>query len=114
METLIDLLLKAEAANQGPWKVSHGDEASGVDTPEGPLTWDDHGGEVFTRENAEYIASFDPSTAIRILKRLELAEASRNTSNADRDRWRLRALRAEKIAESDITKTGQYLRRHGW
>lgn len=41
-------------------------------------------------------------------------KAERNTSNADRDRWRLRALRAEKIKDSDTTKTGQYLRRHGW
>lgn len=98
-ETLVDLRLKAEAAAVGPWKVSHGGTASGVDTPEGPLTWDDHGGEVFTPENAEYIAAFDPETAIRILNRLELAEASRNTFSADRDRWRLRALRAEKYAQ---------------
>lgn len=107
-ETLIDLRLKAEAASKGPWKASHGDEASGVDTPEGPLTWDDHGGEVFTRENAEYIAAFSPETAIRFLDRLELAEAERNTLRADRDRWRLRALRAEKNAQlpSHTVRTG--------
>lgn len=56
--TEADLLDLADAASDGPWTVGVSDgEAWPVDTASGSLTWDDHGGAVFTRPDAEFIAA---------------------------------------------------------
>ena len=55
----------AAAATPGPWVAGEprgwGDNddepQSDIDTPAGVLTWDDHGGEVFKPDDAEFIAA---------------------------------------------------------
>lgn len=71
---------KAKAATPGPWWSTTGDawDADGepvpqasVDTSEGCLTWDDHGGEVFTPEDAEYIAAVNPYAVMKLVEEME-------------------------------------------
>lgn len=71
---LSELRMTAETATPGPWECVEGDEAFGVRSSFGSLTWDDHSGEVFKKEDAEFIATFDPSTVLALLSRLEQAE----------------------------------------
>lgn len=71
---------KAKAATPGPWWATTGDawDADGnpvpqasIETAEGCLTWDDHGGEVFTPEDAEYIVAVNPYAVLELLEELE-------------------------------------------
>lgn len=59
---------KAKYATYGPWSSVAGDEAYGVDDFDGnSITWDDHGGEVFSRENAYYISAANPQAIIELI-----------------------------------------------
>lgn len=71
---LNELRKTAEAATSGPWECVEGDEAFGVRASVGSVTWDDHSGEVFKKEDAEFIATFNPETVLALLSRLEQAE----------------------------------------
>lgn len=71
---------KAKAATPGPWWATTGDawDADGnpvpqasIETAEGCLTWDDHGGEVFTPEDAEYIVTVNPYAVLELVEELE-------------------------------------------
>ena len=71
---------KAEAATPGPWWATTGDawDADGnpvpqasIETAEGCLTWDDHGGEVFKPEDAEYIEAVNPTAVLALVEELE-------------------------------------------
>lgn len=71
---------KAKAATPGPWWATTGDawDADGtpvpqasIETAEGCLTWDDHGGEVFKPEDAEYIVAVNPAVVIELVEELE-------------------------------------------
>lgn len=72
----------ARAATSGPWEAGEvttwGDDndipQAAVLVSGGPLTWDDHGGEVFDPVNAEHIAAFDPPTVLALIARLRTAE----------------------------------------
>lgn len=74
----------ARAATPGPWEESEtvmwDDETPQalVKTPDGALTWDDHGGLVFTPVDAAHIASFDPPTVLSLIGRVREAEAERD------------------------------------
>ncbi len=46
-----------------------------------------------------------------LLDLVDVTKVERNTANADRDRWRLRALRSEKVREDSITTRNK---RQGW
>lgn len=46
-----------ETATIGPWEALEGNEAWIVDTPAGVISWDDHGGDVFTEGDAKFIAA---------------------------------------------------------
>lgn len=72
----------AEAATPGPW--SAGETTDWEDVPQAsvnssnaPITWDDHGGEVFKPEDAAYIAAVNPPTLIALLDELERLRAER-------------------------------------
>ena len=55
-ETLNRIRKQADNATKGPWVcVLNGDESE-VTYANAPITWDDHGGEVFTEGDAEFIA----------------------------------------------------------
>ena len=62
MTTLDEIQARADAATEGPWEWTKGAEACAVAVPEnrdglyGPLTWDDHNGEVFRESDAQFIA----------------------------------------------------------
>lgn len=85
----------AAAATPGPWVAGEprgwGDNddepQSDIDTPAGVLTWDDHGGEVFKPDDAEFIAAARNALPA-LLDALDQAEA-------DRD-WNLRSSRLSK------------------
>lgn len=66
-ESLEAVKALAEAATSGRWSVSRGDDAASVRTPAGSLTWDDHGGEVFTAEDAAFIAATDPQFILDLI-----------------------------------------------
>ena len=56
MNRLDKIEARADAATKGPWVcVLNGDESE-VTYANAPITWDDHGGEVFTEGDAEFIA----------------------------------------------------------
>ena len=56
MNRLDQIEARADAATKGPWVcVLNGDESE-VTYANAPITWDDHGGEVFTEGDAEFIA----------------------------------------------------------
>lgn len=74
---------KAKAATPGPWWSTTGGawDADGnpvtqasIETAEGCLTWDDHGGEVFRPEDAEYIAAVNPAVVIELVEELEILQ----------------------------------------
>ena len=75
-ENLDQLRQVAERATPGPWECVEGDEAFGLGAPVGCLTWDDHSGEVFKKEDAEHVATFDPPTVLALIERVESAEAA--------------------------------------
>ena len=57
MNRLDKIEARANAATKGPWVcVLNGDESE-VTYANAPITWDDHGGEVFTEGDAEFIAA---------------------------------------------------------
>ena len=57
MNRLDKIEARADAATKGPWVcVLNGDESE-VTYANAPITWDDHGGEVFTEGDAEFIAA---------------------------------------------------------
>ena len=57
MSRLNEIEARANAATEGPWVcVLNGDESE-VTYANAPITWDDHGGEVFTEGDAEFIAA---------------------------------------------------------
>lgn len=79
LEELYRLQLAAQSATPGPWtrkSVSAWDDGeesvaqASVGTPDGLLTWDDHGGEVFKVMDADYIAAFNPETAKRLIEEI--------------------------------------------
>ena len=53
---LAEIRARAENATDGPWEDWGGVDANGVTRASGPITWDDHGGEVFKPADAEFIA----------------------------------------------------------
>lgn len=59
---LDEIQARADAATDGPWELSKGEEACSINVDEnrdglyGPLTWDDHSGEVFNESDATFIA----------------------------------------------------------
>ena len=56
MNRLNEIEARANAATEGPWVcVLNGDESE-VTYANAPITWDDHGGEVFTEGDAEFIS----------------------------------------------------------
>ena len=57
MNRLNEIEARTNAATEGPWVcVLNGDESE-VTYANAPITWDDHGGEVFTEGDAEFIAA---------------------------------------------------------
>lgn len=70
---LEEIKARLAAASKGPWSVVGGDEGYGVDSLDIPITWDDHGGEVFTYENANFIAHTpeDLSALISVIERVQ-------------------------------------------
>ncbi len=73
---------KAKAATPGPWWATTGDawDADGnpvpqasIETAEGCLTWDDHSGEVFKPEDADYIAEANPKAIMELIDALREA-----------------------------------------
>ena len=88
----------AAAATPGPWVAGEprgwGDNddepQSDIDTPAGVLTWDDHGGEVFKPDDAEFIAAARNALPA-LLDALDQAEAriraARDVLNRARDEF---------------------------
>ena len=56
-ETLARIRKRADAATKGPWVCTLNGDESEVTYANAPITWDDHGGEVFTEGDAEFIAA---------------------------------------------------------
>ncbi len=83
----------AEAATSGRWSVRRGDDAASVRTPDGSLTWDDHGGEVFTAEDAAFIAATDPQFILDLI--------------ADRNYWKQQAADNLRMAEEQYAQALQ-------
>lgn len=80
---------KAKAATPGPWWATTGDawDADGdpvpqasIETVEGCLTWDDHGGEVFKPEDAEYIEAVNPHVVLNLIEELVTLQLERASS----------------------------------
>lgn len=72
----------ARAATPGPWAETDttdwdGTAQTGVNTPTGPLTWDDHEGYVFSPENAAFVATFNPEFVLRLLRILDTNPSTR-------------------------------------
>lgn len=84
-DTLNSLKELAQNASKGPWTVEKGEEADAVITADGYLSWDDHGGEVFTVENAAYLAAANPDFILALI--------------ADRNRWKEEAADNLRYAE---------------
>lgn len=70
---------KAKAATPGPWWATTGDAwdsdgdpvpQASIETAEGCLTWDDHSGEVFKPEDAEYIEAVNPYVVMKLIEEL--------------------------------------------
>lgn len=95
MEDLKELSRIAEAATPGPWECVEGDEAFGLGSPVGCLTWDDHSGEVFKKEDAEFIATFDPPTVLALITELETFRRRLDAMRRQRDGYRNQLRRAE-------------------
>ena len=55
-ETLARIRKQADNATKGPWVCTLNGDESEVTYANAPITWDDHGGEVFTEGDAEFIA----------------------------------------------------------
>lgn len=68
--SLEDIKSRLERISPCPWGHEKGDEASCVVTPVGPLTWDDHGGEVFNENDAQFIANA-PADMAQLIETLE-------------------------------------------
>ena len=56
-ETLNRIRKQADNATKGPWVYTLNGDESEVTYANAPITWDDHGGEVFTEGDAEFIAA---------------------------------------------------------
>ena len=70
-ETLNRIRKQADNATKGPWVCTLNGDESEVTYANAPITWDDHGGEVFTEGDAEFIAA--ARTTVPAL--LDLADA---------------------------------------
>ena len=70
-EILARIRKQADNATKGPWVCTLNGDESEVTYANAPITWDDHGGEVFTEGDAEFIAA--ARTTVPAL--LDLAEA---------------------------------------
>ena len=70
-ETLNRIRKQADNATKGPWVCTLNGDESEVTYANAPITWDDHGGEVFTEGDAEFIAA--SRTTVPAL--LDLADA---------------------------------------
>lgn len=79
-----DLFEKAKDATFGPWTSFTGNEGSGVNCLDGQsLTWDDHGGEVLSEEDALFIAAANPAVVMELIDyaralRLDVEKMERN------------------------------------
>ena len=56
-ETLNRIRKQADNATKGPWVCTLNGDESEVTYANAPITWDDHGGEVFTEGDAEFVAA---------------------------------------------------------
>ena len=74
MNQLEEIKARVEKASLGPWGAVKGSEYDGVDTLSGELTWDDHNGEVFKPEDADFIAHARTDVP-KLLAALEAVEA---------------------------------------
>lgn len=83
----------AEAATASPWTVDKGAEADGVRSSTGSISWDDHGGEVFTPEDAAFIAATDPQFILDLI--------------ADRNYWKQEAAYNLRLAEEQNSQAQQ-------
>ena len=62
-ETLARIRKQADNATKGPWVCTLNGDESEVTYANAPITWDDHGGEVFTEGDAEFIAAANTASA---------------------------------------------------
>ena len=83
----------AEAATASPWTVDKGAEADGVRSSIGSISWDDHGGKVFTPEDAAFIAATDPQFILDLI--------------ADRNYWKQEAADNLRLAEEQHAQAQQ-------
>lgn len=92
-ESLATIAELAQAASAGPWTVEKGSDADAVITASGSLSWDDHGGEVFTAENAAFIAATGPDFILVLI--------------ADRNHWKAEAADNLRLAEEQNVQAQQ-------
>ena len=97
---LDELQKLAEAATPGPWvadppRAWDTDDDGGYQMQSslrvmdaGSITWDDHGGEVFRPEDAEFIAAANPQATLELIERMREAEAERDAATAAIERVR--------------------------
>lgn len=83
----------AEAATASPWTVDKGAEADGVRSSTGSISWDDHGGKVFTPEDAAFIAATDPQFILDLI--------------ADRNYWKQEAADNLRMTEEQHAQAQQ-------
>ena len=71
-ETLNRIRKQADNATKGPWVCTLNGDESEVTYANAPITWDDHGGEVFTEGDAEFIshARTDVPALVAALKKV--------------------------------------------
>ena len=72
MNRLDKIEARADAATKGPWVCTLNGDESEVTYANAPITWDDHGGEVFTEGDAEFIshARTDVPALVAALKKV--------------------------------------------
>ena len=71
-DTLARIRKQADNATKGPWVCTLNGDESEVTYANAPITWDDHGGEVFTEGDAEFIshARTDVPALVAALKKV--------------------------------------------
>ena len=65
-ETLARIRKQADNATKGPWVCTLNGDESEVTYANAPITWDDHGGEVFTEGDAEFIATTQTTGIVQL------------------------------------------------